>query len=435
MTKILDWRRTEDPRDVIHTAVQALAEGHLVAFPNDGHYIIAASGLRNQSIGKLRPLMKGSNASAILPGAFLMMRSIDEVFDYSPNVSALGVRIGRRCWPGPIDLVFENTHPRSLLNSLPSEVREIVLENGYFGLSCPRHEAIQQVAKLIAGPLVLIPAFRPERMSVARSVPNSDLACASPNARQKDARQEEMSLVVEPSQVSRDVAFVVDSGPIERVGLSRLVRVQGNRCEILREGLMTAENLSASTSFTILVVCTGNTCRSPMAEAMLRSKLMRRFEKELLEGQTRFSTQNESETAASQARGQADTQPPTMFRVVSAGVAAQPGGPASDGALQVMQERGMDLDDHQSRSVSQGLLERSDLVLTMTSNHRQAILSRWPQVSSKTFCLAPTGGEVSDPYGGTVDAYRKCADLIDQFLDNWIEKLDTNLFPNWIKNN
>jgi len=404
MTKILDWRRTEDPRDVIHTAVQALAEGHLVAFPNDGHYIIAASGLRNQSIGKLRRLIKALNVSAFVPGAFLMMRSIDEVSDYSPNVSELGVRIGRRCWPGPIDLVLEHTHDRSLVNSLPSEVREIVLQNGYFGLSCPRHEAVQQVARLIAGPLVLIPAFRPERSTVPRSEPRSDLASVAPNA-----SQDELSLVVEPSHVSGDVAFVVDSGVIERVGLSTLIRVRGNNCEILREGLMTAENLSASTSFTILLVCTGNTCRSPMAEALLRSKLMLRFE-------------------------QADSSQPMMFKVVSAGVAAQPGGPASDGALHVMQERGMDLDNHQSRSISQGLLERSDLILTMTSNHRQAILSRWPQVSSKTFCLAPTGGEVSDPYGGTVDAYRKCADLIDQFLDNWIEKLDTNLFPNWIKN-
>jgi protein-tyrosine phosphatase len=122
------------------------------------------------------------------------------------------------------------------------------------------------------------------------------------------------------------------------------------------------------------------------------------------------------------------------FRVVSAGVAAQPGGPASEGALVAMKERGLSLDEHQSRSISQSLLERSDLILTMTSNHRQAILSRWPQVSSKVFCLAPAGSDVSDPYGGPIEAYRKCADRIDQCLDEWVEKLDTKSFPTWIKN-
>jgi protein-tyrosine phosphatase len=210
-------------------------------------------------------------------------------------------------------------------------------------------------------------------------------------------------LANEPSQVSEDVAFVIDSGTIDRVGVTTVVRVEGNRCEILREGLMTAENLSSSTSFTILIVCTGNTCRSPMAESLLKDKLKSHVES-------------------------------VTFRVVSAGVAAQPGGPASEGALVAMKERGLSLDEHQSRSISQSLLERSDLILTMTSNHRQAILSRWPHVSSKVFCLASAGSDVSDPYGGPIEAYRKCADRIDQCLDEWVEKLDTKSFPTWIKN-
>lgn len=394
MTKILDWRKTEDPRDVIHTAVQALAEGHLVAFPNDGHYMVAASGLRPQSIEKMSHLL-GSDRQSFQPRALLMMRSVDELLDYCPSASEIAIRIAQRCWPGPVDLIFQDGHPGSLIGSLPEATRELVVtEQGWFGVSSPRHEAFSQVARLTAGPLVLMPALR------------SPSSLVHDQEKQHPGKSREIDSAIlanEPSQVSEEVAFVIDSGSIDRVGVSTVVRVEGSRCEILREGLMTAENLSSSTSFTILIVCTGNTCRSPMAESLLKDKL----------------------------KQQVDSM---TIRVVSAGVSAQPGGPASDGAVLAIKERGLSLDDHQSRSISQGLLERSDLILTMTSNHRQAILSRWPHVSSKIFSLAPAGTDVSDPYGGPIEAYRKCADRIDQCLDEWIEKLDTKSFPTWINN-
>ena len=399
MTKILDWRKTEDPRDVIHTAVQALAEGHLVAFPNDGHYMVAASGLRPQSIEKMSHLL-GSDRQSFQPRAFLMMRSVNELLDYCPSASEVAIRIAQRCWPGPVDLIFQDGHPGSLIGSLPEATRELILtEQGWFGVSSPRHEAFSQVARLTAGPLVLMPALRSPSSLVQEQEKRHQEMRHPGKSREIDSA----ILANEPSQVSEEVAFVIDSGSIDRVGVSTIVRVEGSRCEILREGLMTAENLSSSTSFTILIVCTGNTCRSPMAESLLKDKL----------------------------KQQVDSM---TIRVVSAGVSAQPGGPASEGAVLAIKERGLSLDDHQSRSISQGLLERSDLILTMTSNHRQAILSRWPHVSSKIFSLAPAGTDVSDPYGGPIEAYRKCADRIDQCLDEWIEKLDTKSFPTWINN-
>ncbi len=414
MTKILDWRKTEDPRDVIHTAVQALAEGHLVAFPNDGHYMVAASGLRPHSIEKMNGLL-GPDRQPGEPRAVLMMRSVGELLDYSPSASDVALRIAQRCWPGPVDLVFQDGEQGSLIDSLPQATRDLVLaEEGWFGVSNPRHEAFLQVARLTAGPLVLMPAWRSDSSMLSKvtqatkSDPSPAISGESKTSNgnrslHRSPRFDNSILANEPSQVSEDVAFVIDSGTIDRVGVTTVVRVDGNRCEILREGLMTAENLSSSTSYTVLIVCTGNTCRSPMAESLLKDKL---------------KAQVESMT----------------FRIVSAGVAAQPGGPASEGALQAMKERGLSLDDHQSRSISQSLLERSDLILTMTSNHRQAILSRWPHVSSKVFCLAPAGSDISDPYGGPIEAYRKCADRIDQCLDEWVEKLDTKSFPTWIKN-
>ena len=124
---------------------------------------------------------------------------------------------------------------------------------------------------------------------------------------------------------------------------------------------------------TVLLVCTGNTCRSPMAEAILRNLLSERFA-------TQFS----------------DGQPPPAV-AVSAGLSAFPGGPASPEAVSVMKERGLSLVHHQSRAVSDRLISHADLVLTMTRSHRNAIVQRWPELASKTHLLSDNNGDVLRP--------------------------------------
>jgi len=95
----------------------------------------------------------------------------------------------------------------------------------------------------------------------------------------------------------------------------------------------------------ILIVCTGNTCRSPMAEALLKK-----------------SGQHE---------------------VRSAGVAAENGSPASRGAAVAMSKRGLDLSAHRAQAVSKDLVEWAELILTMTDRHREAVLERLPEAHGK----------------------------------------------------
>jgi len=379
MTKILDWKRAEDPRDVIHLAVQALAEGHLVAFPSDVHYVVVASALRPSAVNSLGSINESGNQSGHAQ-ACLLPRSADEVLDYVPDVSPVALRLANRSWPGPLEILVKNGHATSLITQLNKSIQtRIYNQDRYLALSIPRHESLEQVVRLSAGPMLVAPAIRNA---------NGDMA-------------------LEAKHVSATVALAIDGGPTSVPSQTTIVRVDGSNCTIEREGRLSEQQLTAMSQFTIALVCTGNTCRSPMAAAILNRKLKTRFP----------------------AKFQNDEFAPIV--ACSAGIAASSGDPASAGAIAAMDSIGLDLRDHQSQLANPSLLDRADLILTMTSNHRQNLLSRWPHLASKTFGLAPDQMDVSDPFGGPVEVYQACAKKIDQYLDAWVQKLDEDVLAIW----
>ena len=117
---------------------------------------------------------------------------------------------------------------------------------------------------------------------------------------------------------------------------------------------------------TILFVCTGNTCRSSMAENMMRKML---------------------EDAGEGTKG---------IRVISAGTAAAKGQGASKHAIQVMQEKNIDLHKHRATPLTKALIDQADLILTMTRNHKFQVLSIAPDASQRTFTLKEYAGRFGD---------------------------------------
>ena len=104
---VIDLRSAEDWRDVVHRAVQALAEGGLVALPTETVYGLAASALDEDAVCRL---LAAKDRTAAKP-LTLAIKSADEARDYAPDMCPLAQRLARRCWPGPVTLVVDDSHP------------------------------------------------------------------------------------------------------------------------------------------------------------------------------------------------------------------------------------------------------------------------------------------------------------------------------------
>lgn len=368
---VMDLHSVEDQRDVVHRAVQALAEGQLVAFPTETVYGIAASGLNQQAVARLAQC-KGRQPDHPLA---LAVKSADETFDYVPEISPLGERLARRCWPGPLTLVLDDMHPDSAIRQLPPAVRKVVSPAGTIGLRVPAHPVILSVLRLSAGPLVL--------------------TSANPSGQPAAITGQQ---VVE--SLGNVIDLILDDGPCRFGQPSSVVHVRDHQWKLLRGGILDESAINRLASYMILLVCTGNTCRSPMAAETLRHRL------------------------AEQLSIDRDQLEDHGLLVLSAGIAAMTGARASPEAVEVMRQRGLDLTRHESQPLSDRLVRFADLLLTMTRSHREAILAQWSRAASRTHVLGRDQGDVADPIGGPIEVYRRCADQIDAFLTPWIEQLD-----------
>jgi len=238
---VIDLRKTEDWRDAVHRAGQALVEGRIVAFPTETVYGLAADARNEEAVQRL---IEAKGRPEGHPFA-LAIKGPEEALDYIPDLSPLAARLARRCWPGPVTLVLDARHPESLAGQFPETVRKWLMPSGTLGLRVPAHPMINDVLRMLHGPVVLTSANRSG---------GSDATTAQQ--------------VVE--SLDGEVHLVLDDGGSRYGQPSSVIRVNGSKLEVLREGVVSSATLTRLSSFVLLFVCTGNTCRSPMAEAIAR---------------------------------------------------------------------------------------------------------------------------------------------------------------------
>ncbi|SIS72705.1 protein-tyrosine phosphatase [Alicyclobacillus vulcanalis] len=148
----------------------------------------------------------------------------------------------------------------------------------------------------------------------------------------------------------------------------------------------------------ILFVCTGNTCRSPMAAAFLR----RRVEERGL-----------------------------PWRVDSAGLMAMDGAPMTEHAANALSRRQVRAEGHQAKRLTREMLRESDLVLTMSRSHRDALVQVFPELADKVYTLYAfahdvperEAQDVADPFGGGEAEYEACASQLADLVDLAFERL------------
>lgn len=127
----------------------------------------------------------------------------------------------------------------------------------------------------------------------------------------------------------------------------------------------------------ILLVCGGNTCRSAMAEAMMRNLA-------------------------------------SDWTIESAGVAAVDGEPAADNAVAVLAELGLDLSAHRARLLTPDMVSQADTILAMERRHLQRVLELDPSAAPRARTLAES--DIADPFGGSLQVYRRARDEIRQAI-------------------
>jgi len=349
MPEVLDWQRG-DPRLVVQHAVQELTVGNLVVFPTETGYHIAASALHPEALAALGRFGPAANA-------VLGVRGLADALRWAPWMGTTARRLARRVWPGPVFLVIDCQGQDAGTGHATGA--------GTIRLRVPAHEAPLAALDRLEGPLVFIPVT-PDAASV------EDLVAA----------------------LGDRVTVVSDDGPPIDHMVPTVVHVHGGEWTVTQAGTVTTDMLQAVMATTVLFVCTGNTCRSPMAEALCKKLLADRL------------------------GCQPHELPRRGFLVLSAGLAAMMGLEASPEAVVAARDYGADLGSHRSQPVSAELLARADYLFTMTQSHLRALLPFCPEGGPEPRLLAKSGQDVPDPMGAEPQVYRDCAQQIFGYLQD-----------------
>jgi tRNA threonylcarbamoyl adenosine modification protein (Sua5/YciO/YrdC/YwlC family) len=341
-------------------AAELLAAGKLVVLPTETIYGVAGiltSPDARSSLSQIR------GSSSIKPFTIHVARR-EDAFRYLGEVNHFARRAIRKLWPGPIGLIFDVPEParRTAAEQLGLDPADLY-DGSSITLRYPDNPVFDDIVARVKEPVVLTAAGKsPQRAGDV------------------------------PEEILSQVEMVCDAGPTRFSKPSTLVRIKEDSYEVVRVGVYDERIIDRLLRTTILFVCSGNTCRSPMAEAIARKYLADRL------------------SVAP------DDLEKKGINVLSAGSFALPGARAAAPAVEALKDMGADLSRHRSRPLSVELIHQADAIYTMSQAHAKAVTTLVPGAAERVSTLDPDA-DIEDPIGGDLPLYVEVAERIKKLIE------------------
>jgi L-threonylcarbamoyladenylate synthase len=372
--KTIIFKINDPAKDIekIRQAAECIDRGGLVVFPTETVYGIACK-VDRKSLARLDEVKKRDADKRYT----LHIGDKNKLQDYVPYLSPPARKLVANGWPGPLTIVFE-IDPKDinqLKNKLGEKTVEILYRDNTIGIRCPQNDIARELLNLCKLPVV---------------APSANTAGGKPAVNAKQAIEHLDGLV----------DIVLDGGTCKYKKSSTVVKISPSGWQLLREGVYSAKQIQKMLTVNILFVCTGNTCRSAMAEG---------FTKKLLAGKLKCDI---------------DRLEQIGYKITSAGTMALGGIDASAEAIIACDSRGVDITSHKSLRLSAETLKEVDYIFAMSAEHKNDIIRFLPEAGQKCMLLE-NNGDINDPVGGGTEAYETCGRIIEKAVNKRISELLT----------
>ena len=348
----------------VERCAEALRQGRLLVLPTETVYGMAALASNSDAVSRLCSHKRRRKGHA-LP---LAVSGVEMAREYVASFPPVAERLARRFWPGPLTLVVKASNSDGKLRSLPDSALQAIMPYDACGLRAPQNELLLRILEAIGIPLVLTSA---------------NISGSPPAVTALDAQK----------TLGEHVDLIVDGGPATYGVSSTVAAVKGNEISILREGVLSLQNLQDSAFKTTLFICSANMCRSPVAEALAKQIVADNF------GVSPDKVEDYG------------------IRIMSAGINAPISYPAPPKVCRLARKLfGLSLDSHRSKVLDADMIRVSDNIFTMENAQCQAIRALYPERSSSIMTLDPSGHDVDDPFGKSINMYHDSFKLIESLI-------------------